>query len=272
MTFNAFETSTEQSRPIEVYKFDLGSSVFLYTSAEDEVVVDSETYVPESIIRGKVVQGPEDRKALLEVTVPASNEFARLYASIVPGQRALLTVKRIQRPDYPSPGVFAMFQGYVTSVAFVSQGKEAKIAAMPIIGAASRSIPRFTYQSLCNHVLYDPNGCKLNRNDFKFSGGITAVSSNQVTVPGADGFPDGYFNTGYIETMGGLDVRLILHHVGTTLTLLLPFPFSAVGAAADLFAGCLHDAQTCDAKFGNILNYGGFPFVPHVNPFRSGIG
>lgn len=270
MTFGAFEESVEGSRPIEVYKFTQGAVSYNYTSGIDEVTVGASTYTPEAISRGKVGQGPEERKNVLEITVPAGNEFARQYLASVPGQRTKLTIVRVQRSDFPTPGTFQIFQGYVRSVAYVEDGKVAKIAALPISSATSRQIPRFTYQGMCNNVLGDA-GCKVVLPDFKFTAQVSAQSGNTITVPGATTFADGYFTGGFVEAFAGLDDRLILAHVGDVLTLLLPFPTSVVGTNVDSYPGCAHDFPTCADKFNNGINYGGFFFVPTKNIFRTGL-
>ena len=48
-------------------------------------------------------------------------------------------------------------------------------------------------------------------------------------------------------------------------------PDSVVGQDVDVFAGCDHTVDTCDQKFDNVINYGGWPYVPSKNPFESGI-
>jgi hypothetical protein len=41
----------------------------------------------------------------------------------------------------------------------------------------------------------------------------------------------------------------------------------AVGQAVTLYPGCDHTTTTCDGKFSNLNNYGGFPHIPTKNPF-----
>jgi len=280
MTFASYETSTEGSRPIEIFTFVLGATSFYYTSAEDDVTVDTVTYeaIP-GLSRGRLSDGAGIGKNSLVVEVPSSNKFARKYISVVPGQRARFTLKRVQRPDFPSPEVVTLFTGYVGSVAFSEQGLKAKIDIAPIQAATSRPVPRFTYQGLCNHVLYD-SGCGVNSSDpaYRILGSVSAVSGNTITVDGLDAYVDGYFNSGFVEYNNGEDARLVLSHVGTLLTLLLPFPFDINGSNVVVFAGCDHTISTCGSKFSttedatsNVINYGGFAFVPTKDIFTSGL-
>lgn len=275
MTYAGFETSQEGSRPIELYRFELGTTTYLWTSAEDAITFNLETYQPETISRSKIGQSHEASDGEVVVTVPATNPLARLYISVVPGQRAKCTITRLQRSDFPSPGSLKIFQGMVRSVGFSEQGKLAKVLVVPLAAAASRPCPRFGFQAGCNNVLGDGN-CQVDLNlpAFRFDGTISAASGNTVTVPGASAFGDGWFTAGFVEALSGLDARAVLEHVGDDLRLMLPFPFSPVGQPVTLFAGCSHDIddpQGCGPKFNNVLNFGGFAFVPTKNPFQTGL-
>lgn len=272
MTFAPFETSVESSQPIELYEIILGTQTFYYTSAEDDITISPFVYEAIPITRGKIQQGPEDGNRTLEIDLPGSNIFARKYIGSVPSERAQLTIKRLQRPDFPGPEVITLFEGFVKSVAFSENGRKAKLAVEPAISASSRSIPRYTYQGSCNHVLYDVR-CQVDDTNpaYRHTGIVTAVNGSVVTVTGADGFTDGWFTGGSSEALGGLDARLILDHVGEDITLLLPFPYDLIGQSLILLAGCAHDIATCKSKFDNVINYGGFAFVPTKNPFDTGI-
>ena len=88
---------------------------------------------------------------------------------------------------------------------------------------------------------------------------------------GANGEADGFYDGGFVFFSSINDYRLILSHVGNDLTLLLPFPSDAAGETVRIFAGCDHTIATCKTKFDNVLNYGGFAFVPILNPFLTGL-
>lgn len=279
MTFAAFETSIEGSRPVEVYQIIVGSELHRWTSAEDTVSVGGVDYEPMATTRGRVGQSREERQSTLELTVPPTFKFARQYIANVPGSQARLTVTRVQRSDFPGPETIQIFEGNVQSVAFSKNALEAKIAAIPLSSAMSRAIPRFTYKGLCNNVLYD-DGCKVDRNDaaFQHTATVSAVSGNTITVPGATAFGADWFVGGYVSFADN-DFRMIVEQSGDILTLLLPFPTDVNGEEVDIQAGCDHDINgDCDNKFftpedvtSNVINYGGFAFVPRVNPFQSGL-
>ena len=279
MTFDAFESSVESSQPIEVIRFNLGAESFEYTSSEDTVVVNSVSYNPTAIKRSKISQSPESRNNVVTFTVSGANLFARKYIGVVPGSAATVTVLRVQRLDFPSPEVITLYEGVVSSVKFSQDGFVAEIATQSIVAAASRPIPRYTYQGLCSNVLYD-DGCKADPTDpaFRHTNSVLTVVDRTITVAGADSFADGFFTGGFVEAQGGNDARLILDHTGTSLALLLPFPTNIVGESVTLLAGCDHTIVTCGSKFftvedgtSNVINYGGFAFVPTRDIHRTGL-
>lgn len=279
MTYDAFASSREQSRPIELFRFIQGGSTFEYTSAEDELMVASLPYTPEVIKRGRIAQSPRDRSSTLEIRVPITNTFARRYRASVPGSRASVTIQRVQRLDFPTPQVITIFTGFVGSVAYENEMKEAVIACKPVESASSRPVPRFSYQSLCNHILFDL-ACKVDDTDprWRRTTTVSAQSGATITVPGAGAFGADWWVGGFVEIDGGDDARLIVAQSGDDLQLLLPFPTSAVGRTVTAFAGCDHTITTCDTKFdtpedtdSNVINYGGFAFVPVRNPYQTGL-
>lgn len=270
MSFDSLAKSTEGSRPIELYEFVLASDAFRYHNVDDALIVaDGEDYLPEAIRRSKIEARAEDRTGDLRVTVPRDNVFARKFIDVVPGQRASFTLRRFQR-DEGTGDIILMFKGLVESVGFTKNKTHAEIVVRSIEVATSRALPRFGYQGLCNHVLYDGR-CKVVETLFRFDGTVSAVSGSTLTVPGLNAEVDGYYTGGFIFFPSINDYRLILTHVGDDITLLLPFPEDANGAIVQVFAGCDHTLPVCKDTFDNVENYGGFAFVPGKNIFETGL-
>ena len=98
------------------------------------------------------------------------------------------------------------------------------------------------------------------------------ISDNTYIIPGLTASPADPATGGYV-TFADLDYRLILSQDGDTVTLLLPFNTSqvTVGTSVDVYAGCDHTIAICKTQFDNVINYGGYAFVPLKNPFQSGL-
>lgn len=268
MTFQATETSQDQGSPIEIYEFLLGGEAFRFTTDEVERVVDALTYEPAEISRSRITLGPEQRSDVLEIELPSSNPLVQRYINSVPGQRANLTIRRFHRLDGDDETI-VVFKGVIRSAGFTLNGSTSRIAAIPLTAALSRTIPRFTYQGLCNHVLYDTR-CKVVQNNFRLQANVSVVSGDEITVPGAAGFGADFFVGGFVS-FGAVDFRMVLAQTGDVLRLLLPFETSPLNQQVDVFAGCDHTLATCDAKFDNVINYGGNNFVPLKDIFRNGL-
>jgi uncharacterized phage protein (TIGR02218 family) len=140
----------------------------------------------------------------------------------------------------------------------------------------------------CPWCLFDSNTCKAPRAGFEITGTITAIASDTLpptvsltfgesflALPQAanwetaDWFAQGLMETGYQDSY---EMRVIQHStwdsVTSTLTLALnaELVHAAVGENIQLVAGCDGQAATCQSKFNNYKNFGGFPGVPVVNP------
>lgn len=260
------------SRPADIYRFDYGAEVFRFTSANETIVFNGATYVPLEIKRSAPTMNPRERKnTTVDLESLASARPFNDFLGIQPAQKLTCIITRLQLDEgtdaSPTPAPipttgFIIFDGYVTSVAF--EGRTCKIHMNPFNEQFSREVPRYKYQSLCNHVLYD-GFCQLDKNTYKQAGLVNGESGNTISV---NGFIGTAFVGGYVQNEAGNDYRMIIDHSGDTFTLLLPFR-SILGETVTAFQGCDHSVQTCKTKFSNVVNFGGFPLVPGTNPFSQ---
>jgi len=266
-TLDQLEVSVETSRPVELYTFTMGASTWKFTSAEGDVTFNSITYSPIAIKRGSTTQSKEQKSTVLTISLPTLEEVVAQFISIQPSDTLNVTIQRIQPDAVPATTSIMMFQGYVSSVSF--KDELAEMRCIPFNELFSRQVPRFQYQGLCNHVLYDSR-CKASEGSFKHSGTALTVSGGgtviEVQALPTSGTP---FVGGYLQIPGGSEERLIIAQTSIAVTILYPFKANVAGGTVDAFQGCDHTAVTCAQKFSNILNYGGFPFVPTINPFSK---
>lgn len=269
MAFDPLESSLESSEPIELYKFTLGSEEFLYSNTEDTITILGDIYVPTTIKRGDLAIGRDERNKVVTVEVPANNTLAQRYVGTPPGQRASLSIFRVQRQDGALETAL-IYKGSVLTVQFPQDQDVGVISLQSIEAASSREIPRFTYMGMCNHILYD-SGCKVDSSLFRHVGTASAVLNDTVTVSGAgsSGFD---FTGGYAKPTAFTDFRLIIAQSGDVLTLLLPFEQDPLNTNIEVYAGCNHLLTgDCSQVFANEIEFGGFPFVPTKNVWSSGL-
>lgn len=279
MTYIANELSLEDGKPIELYRFTIGAETFLFTSAEDDVVIDppnpiAGTYLSTTIKRGRFRQEANEQSVNgVQVTVPASNPVASKYLLIV-DDIANLTIHQLHRDDGDQETV-QRFRGSIQSVNFTKNGREAAMQVSPLTKVKNRTIPRHTYQNGCNHHLYDSR-CKLLESAFEVFFTVSAVNGAVITVPGAGAHTVGsasgdVFEQGRVELPTG-ETRLVIAQSGDDLTLLTPFITSVLGVSMRCLPGCkLRYTTDCNDKFANRVNFGGNPFVPLKNLFETGI-
>ena len=273
MSLDAFELTEQDSEPVEVYQFRLGNNqgAWNYTSAATNITVGAISYTSVHIDRDAVSASSEDRRNALTVRVLASDPVAAGFIAVPPDQKMTLTILRVQRKD-GAQETDLIYKGVVNSVGFERQGLIAAFYIKAISSGLDKSVPRFAYQGLCNHVLYDGQ-CKVDKQLFKYEGNVLSIIDNTITVQGISGNGPDWAVGGYVQTGAapGTGFRMVLAQAGDTLTILLPFQNTPVGQTVTVFAGCDHALSTCDAKFDNVDNYGGFPFVPSLNPFSVGL-
>jgi uncharacterized phage protein (TIGR02218 family) len=272
MSYDAFENSVESSRPVELFTITLGVTIWRYVTGILPITISGDTWEPLAISREATGQSKESSDRQVAITVPADTPIVRDYIDSVPGQTATVRIERYQQPDGATPQRIILFDGAILAVTFEGSGKIAKISVQALDKALSRVVPRDVYSGICNHVLYDPR-CTVVKTTYRIIGTVSAVSGRDVTVPGVNAQPDGYFQAGFIENTSSVnpDRRLVLKHVGNVLTLSLPFAKSVLGQVVRVHAGCDHTPQTCKSKFNNLPNFGGFPFVPTKNVFNTGL-
>jgi uncharacterized phage protein (TIGR02218 family) len=129
-----------------------------------------------------------------------------------------------------------------------------------------------TFQATCDAALGDAR-CGVDLEDPAFRGTGTVISASGdrgFTASGLGGFASGWFNYGILDWTGGAsagrraEVAGHAIHGGTVTVTLLEAPVRPVtpGDAFILRAGCDKRMETCAAKFGNVVNFRGFPHIP----------
>lgn len=266
MTYDTRERSADTGRPVELYAFARGPMVWRYTSADRDLVVETQTYAPAVIRRGNIEQGPEVSRAMLKLTVPRNLDVLDLYRIVPPSDDITLTLRQYHAGDSE---IATLWQGVVVAVTFT--GAEATIQLEPQASGLRRTGLRRIYQKQCPFALYGPD-CKLNPAAHRTTGTVAAISGLTLTVLAAAGHPNGYFEGGYLEWLlvpGVYERRFILAHTTSSLDLDAPPVGIEAGAEVRCYPGCDHAIVTCDSKFANAVNYGGMPYIPLKNPFGS---
>ena len=132
----------------------------------------------------------------------------------------------------------------------------------------NQKMPRMLLQASCPHTFYDPN-CTMDENFFKQNNTVAAGSTRQSINLGTNANAVApAFTQGFVLVTSGQNAGLIFHikqqNALTNLLLAsaMPLPL-AIGDSFIMFQGCDKSEATCNAKFNNVIHFGGTPFVPN---------
>lgn len=134
---------------------------------------------------------------------------------------------------------------------------------------------RRRYQPNCPYVLYSQgtSACNVNKELYRYGTTVTNIGRGWIDVISlpSTSLPGGFFEWTDPAT-GELHQRTISGTTGGRLYLTRPVPTPmAIGDYIYVFPGCDHTTSNCQIVFGNIVNYGGFAWMPEDNPFGGKI-
>jgi hypothetical protein len=279
MTFATYELSADQGSPVLLFDFFVGTAHWRYTSSDAALTFASNEYTPLAISAGSVNQGNEIRKKTLAVKVPLNADVVSVLQNFPPSGDFMLTITMIHATDPDLQG-FVVFVGRVMSQsqagATITMSCEPAYTGVKAVGLRRR------FQLNCAHVLYAPGSCTLNPGDFGIASAITSIANTALTISGiGTALPTGQqWPGGYIEWDSGkgyLERRSIDSIAGDVLTIAYGSPDLVAGLALTVYPGCDHTTRNCiamnppggDPAVGNVLNYGGQPYIPTVNPLTG---
>lgn len=265
MSYDDRERARYSGQPVEGFRFAQGENLWLYTSADREIVLPAGTFTPETITRSELDFSKEDVSETMEFTVPAENPVAALFIGDLPSSPVWIRAYRAHRGDEDE--AVAFFTGKITRTRF--RGSEAILVGTSITALLTRSVPVLKMQTPCNHVLFS-SGCGANPSSSR--DGVTIGTVDGVTVTSSDFAlrADGWFDGGRLVSPDD-ETRFIAEHVGDTITLISPMPGLASLDECWAYWGCDHLETTCVSKFDNVVNHLGWSRLPNRNPFEGRI-
>jgi uncharacterized phage protein (TIGR02218 family) len=256
----------------DLYTFTLSSGLVLtYTSADVPVVWAGYTYLADSVL----VDGLKFKcSAGLDVDQQQITISAR-DADIVGGVPFLQALRngvfdgcKIQRDraflsswTEPPIGTVTLFKGRVGTIDRIGR-TTAEVTVNSDLILLDLDMPRNLYAPSCVHVLYD-SGCGLVKNAFGVNGTV-GVGSSTKTIQWTSA--SSAYQQGTVTFTSGINFGLTATiKSGTAGELTLAYPLLNAPAPGDTFVaylGCDHTQTTCQLKFGNLVNFRGFPYVP----------
>lgn len=263
MTLSDNIQATEMKPIIEFYDIVHGSTVDRFTSYSEDTVFLYHTYVAIPIKRTNLSR--DNELSVLQTTITTiPTDLFRLYVASQPLEPVTITIYRAALDDLTSYAL--LFSGVVNNVQF--NGGQVQAVCVADAQYLKQKIPIYLYQAYCNHTLFDGR-CAVDKNTYKVSGVLTYVSSTTLKAAIFATKANGYFDQGYVQC--GDDKRLIIKHIGDTLTLQAAFDTrAAIGVTVDAYPGCDKSPDTCKNKFSNFDKFLGHPSIPSRSPVTGG--
>lgn len=260
--------SNQPLMEVELYAFSSSNAQFYLTPHEFDVDLDGTPYTSLSIERNELALGAEAAKSALELKLPPSCDLVRhLLAASLTGDTTSVTL-RIGRRD--SWGDYwwlsgTRWMGRVLGVEIDADATRIRCESAQV--SLKRIGLRRLYSRKCSHVLYSSACGASPITDSAFV--LDVYGRNVELDGGVPGSVSGGLAGGWLQTPDGAR-HMIISDYGSGVELLYPVAIES-GTEVLLTVGCNHSTATCQSRFDNLDNYGGFPAIPSKNPFSTGV-
>lgn len=272
MAFTDREISNEDGSPIALYEMKWGNTIWRYTSADERINfnIDGEPgemwWESVAITDSGMVQGGSSTNEMI-VSGPSNLPIYDLFRGTPPAGSISLIVRRIHLPEAEAP---IYWIGSVANVKGVAGGAQIDIIGKTLGSSLRRTGLRLCWTRGCPHFLFN-SSCGLDMDDWDIDSEIVSMTGNTITVQ-AHGQEEGYFDGGFFRWTanadGTYDQRGIEEEIAPNVFRLLGGTDRLeVGMNIKLYPGCDLSPGTCNDKFDNMDNHGGWEFMTNKSPF-----
>jgi uncharacterized phage protein (TIGR02218 family) len=266
------QTATE-IRMADLYTITLKSGTALrYTTWDTNLTVLGNTFLtgPPNIARSAIEEKLGLDVATLEVSIEASltdriNGVPVLQAigqGLFDG--AAIRIDRLFMDSGSNQiGTVVRFAGFIGPVDELTRSS-AKLTVNAGTAYLNLQLPAIILQPGCTNTLFDAR-CGLFKAGFANNLAVQVGSTvNKIITTSAQA--DAYFDNGQLIFTSGPNnglVKAIRQFAAGIITFNSPLPFAPnAGDAFTAYPGCDKTQATCTAKFNNLTNFEGFPYVP----------
>jgi uncharacterized phage protein (TIGR02218 family) len=265
MTYDALERSNDSGAPVKLFEFQLGTTYWRYCAGQIDVVYGGYTYSAIAVSHGDIVMSGDTQSDEMSVQISSAADVTDLFSGTPPSQSLAIRIRSKHHGDSEAPVIWT---GIVKSSTRTSRA-EVTFLCNSLLSTLTRSGLRLSWGRGCPHVLYD-GSCRVNPASYATAVQVQDMNGNTLVSTGLAMLPDAYFAGGFLSftgPWGGTERRGIEYHVGTNIQLLSPTDGISVGDWILVYPGCDRVTLTCQSKFNNLANYGGFPHLPVKSPF-----
>ncbi|MDR0809750.1 MAG: DUF2163 domain-containing protein [Gemmobacter sp.] len=240
-----------------------------FTDHDRPLAFGGTDYEPESGLSASEIRAGSDLSVDSQDAEGALTSDRITETDILDGRwdNALVEVWRV---NWEAPGQRVLLR--LGSIGELRRGRVAFVAEVRGMAHVLGQTVGRVYQGTCDAALGDTR-CGVDLNDPIYTGTgavVDPIRDRAFTASGIGGFASGWFAFGHLEWTSGPNsgrlAEVMMHEVASgivTITLLeAPVRPAAAGHAFTIRAGCDKRAETCAARFANIVNFRGFPHIP----------
>jgi hypothetical protein len=264
MTYNDYDISANEAKPIELYDiYDSDGTHYRKHTGDADIIYMGQIYSKGIVDRTEIIIGGEIADDnTVTITLERGDTLAARFIPAPIDGLVFVNIYRQYEDTYSK-----LWSGYLTFAKY-DENVVPSLIFENILSSFVRMGHRRRCSRLCNHALYK-TGCNVNQELYKVTGTISNISGLVITSSAFATESGGYWVGGKIRV--GNAYRLIKAHTTNTITIDRLFADVEIGNSHTTYAGCGHTPTLCLNKFGNKINFGGNEFLPYENPFGKNI-
>jgi uncharacterized phage protein (TIGR02218 family) len=259
------------NRPLEIYQVFLDAETLRLAQSDVDVAFGGQTWTALGISRGEIRTSSELECDEVHVSLDNVNLAMadRIIATDFIGRR--MVIYKVRRGDISSGQAMVLFDGRIDEP--VLDQSKLVVALRSWLDGMHVAVPRRIFSSVCNYQLYDP-WCTVSRQiDVNVGTGMAIGSSTNYTLVSEylNDHADAYWGpigTLWMQTGSNMgNAREVIAHSQSSMSVEVRIPFPFAINSGDLFMierACMKTVANCCSKYGNYLNYGGFPTIPRA--------
>ena len=252
---------------VELYVFEGASGSFYLTPHEFDVEIGGRHYEQCPLERSALALGAEAAKSALELRLPPNHALVRhLLQATLTGEATAVRLRIARREAWGDYWWLSgtRWMGRVLGVEVADDSARIRCESAQV--SLKRIGLRRLYSRACSHVLYS---AACGATPILATAEVIRSEGRQVELASLPPEVAGMLAGGWLQTPAGAR-HMIVSESYAGVELLYPVGL-APQTPVELVAGCDHSMPTCAARFDNLANYGGFPFIPTKNPFSTGV-